>query len=167
MLAVRSLSLSSTHGSCWRSEWAEVTTPAFLMILARLRSSPSSSSRRPQSLSTSASKPLCTIILQIEKVDIFSVRTLVLWNKLANCCNWTFNIKVFQFTWQCSPVKALQSHHFKLYSCHSPRQCPSPALLQHTKQCTQGLMWDIVQFKHNLKVLESKSLSRPCMMCYT
>lgn len=69
MLAVRSLSLSSTHGSC--SEWAEVTTPAFLMILARLRSSPSSSSRRPQSLSTSASKPLCTIILQMEKGIFF------------------------------------------------------------------------------------------------
>lgn len=83
MMTVRSLSLSSMHGSCRRSEWAEVTTPAFLMILARLRSSPSSSSRRPQSLSTSASKPLCTIILQMEKVDIFSVHTLVLWPIVA------------------------------------------------------------------------------------
>lgn len=44
--------------------WAEETTPAFLRILALLRSSPSSSSSRPQSLSTSASMPLCTVILQ-------------------------------------------------------------------------------------------------------
>lgn len=50
----------------------------------------------------------------------------------------------------CSPVKTLESNNSKVGLGCSTSQSPGPAVLHHPQQCSQGLMWDVVQFKDNL-----------------